>query len=291
MEYGKCLTVVYRLKNKLSPVFKKTFLKFDWEGFDLLQLDVNSWDFFIKSLNFLKTFHESFDRENEASIHVLRILMADFENIFPEWESIEYLDSLIRFSAALKDKIVKHYYIETVSLFNFLASIEIRNTKDMASFLGDGKSSVFLAFHLPENGSFTINLNIIDDKIKAIMETEGDFYHVKMPDDSGLLEYINNNKALKVCFNAISYTECFTENVRDGVPLEVLKNTPKSELSVSKILSPIKEIDNFNSREISAHFRHSHFRFCGSDYYKAKKGKWVFVKGAMVNADAKTITD
>lgn len=290
MQYGKCLTSLLKHKRQLSPLFRNFFINGPLMGFnELLKLDVNSWDFFIKSLNFLKSFHQKFDKNNPEHAQLFYILKNEFDKKFEQWQSIPYLNCLITFATAVKNKVVKHYYIETQSLCNFLAAVEIKNIKDMMQYIQQLDNTITFAFHLPNNEAFTINLKIKDEKIKTLYETEGDFFSVQIPENTKLLEFINKNTGVKMCFNAISYTECFSENVRDGVPADLKEKASKSENA--KTLTPFKEIENFTQKDITAHFRHAHFRFCGSDYYKAKKGKWVFVKGSMVNAEAKTIIE
>lgn len=290
MEYGKCLATLTKYKKQLPPLFRDFFENGPVMGFgEMLKLDVNSWDFFIKSLDYLKSYLTAFDRNNPDHTKLYYFFAKQFEKKFENWTNTPYLKCLIAFAKAAKGKNVRHYYIETQALCDFLTAVEVKNIKDMMQYIQQLDGTVTFAFHLPRNESFSINLKIKNDRIKTIYETNGEFSLVQMPEDADLLEFINCNLGLKICFNAISYTECFSENVRDGVPADMKEKTPKSENP--KTLSPFKEIENFSKKEITAHFRHAHFRFCGSDWFKAKKGKWVFVKGSMVNAEAQTIIE
>lgn len=296
-KYGNCLLSVMQTKKDLAPKFYKIFQKntsVKYDSSNLLKLDPNSWDFFIESLEFFKRFLKDillnqYNPFLKASIVDIYTLILTY---IPDWAeniSVEYFNSLILFSKKIKAKEIEHYYIESESLFKFLTSIEVKNIKDMMDYIKslETESGAF-AFHFPDDTGFTILLFFKKDTLLGYAENKDGIFILPQYEDK-IIDFINRNNGIKICFNAIAYTKCFTENVIKGVPSDCKNKPAKSENP--KTLTPFKEIENFSQKEISAHFRHAHFRFCGSDYFKSKKGKWVFVKGSMVNAEAKTIIE
>lgn len=295
--YGKCLTTVLKAKKELSPIFYEIYSKKELNHFDfseLKKLDKNSWSFFIESLIFFKEFFKGIllNKKNpfflESAKPLYELLMKKMGTGLETFENEQYLKDLIEFSTQIQLKNISHYYIETESLFNFLTEIPVKSLKDMQDYIQTKESASTFCFHFPDNTGLSVILSIKNEILTAKMETEKGFFNLPK-DENKILDSINTNKVLKLCFNAISYTSCFSDHVIDGVPRDSKDKPKKSENA--KTLTPLKEIENFTKKDITAHFRHAHFRFCGSDYFKAKKGKWVFVKGSMVNAEAKTIIE
>ena len=100
--------------------------------------------------------------------------------------------------------------------------------------------------------------------------------------------------------NFLYYILCFPEMLVNGLTVNI-KDANKLDhnnmyLYVSpKIVDSSKQGTSGNKRSgtsVCTHFRQGHFRFCGSDYYKEKKGQVVFVHAAIVNGNnVKTCLD
>ena len=100
--------------------------------------------------------------------------------------------------------------------------------------------------------------------------------------------------------NFLYYILCFPEMLVNGLTVNI-KDANKLDhnnmyLYVSpKIVDSSKQGASGNKRSgtsVCTHFRQGHFRFCGSDYYKEKKGQVVFVHAAIVNGNnVKTCLD
>lgn len=100
--------------------------------------------------------------------------------------------------------------------------------------------------------------------------------------------------------NFLYYILCFPEMLVNGLTINI-KDANKLDhnnmyLYVSpKIVDSSKQGTSGNKRSgtsVCTHFRQGHFRFCGSDYFKEKKGQVVFVHAAIVNGNnVKTCLD
>lgn len=93
--------------------------------------------------------------------------------------------------------------------------------------------------------------------------------------------------------NFLYYILCFPEMLINGLAVNI-KNANESEqnkqfLHISpKIVEPTTHENKGNKEGAGSkctHFRQGHFRFCGSDYYKQKKGQVVFVHASIINGN------
>ena len=309
MKYGECLTSVYKHKNKFYNIFNGAFryalssnAPFDFSY--LLELNKESWEFYTKSLAFLfiaqKRANNALYLDKERHLKNLSPIMAYLKNNCTEQEYNQFLDpnfllTYTKFAETIGRKVVNHIYIESESLLEFLTTIEVRNVDNLTKFIienghnEDKKGIISFAFHLPnwDHGvSLSVELDESDGNI-VIYALHGEEYGRRKIKKENALKEINESEFCKLLYNSICYTLCFTDNIRDGVPSEIKNNHNKNDIITT--LSPFDDLKNYNKKDITAHLRRAHFRFCGSDYYKEKKGKWVFVKGAMVGGKAQTI--
>ena len=98
-------------------------------------------------------------------------------------------------------------------------------------------------------------------------------------------------QAAILVINLIYYINTFPDALVDGIPSERvgIAQPPKGNYSkVLKIHPDILEPQAPGSRV--THFRHGHYRYLSSDFYKNKKNTWVFVHGSIVKgSQAKTV--
>lgn len=311
MQYGKCLTPIYKHKAKYAELLYESFLlaqkseaTFDFSF--ILKNDKNSWKFYWKSLGYIymlqKQLKNALKYEETGYKKIIIPILENLQknctkNEYENFLNPNFLLTYAKFAETIDENLINHIYIESESLLDFLTTVEVKNITDLKKFIvkngkiKENKGIISFAFHLPnwDNGvSLHLDFSENDNNFLFYALHGKDFGFKKITEENALKE-INESDYLKMLFNSLCYTECFAENVRDGVPADLKEKTQKNEKS--KTLTPFKEIENFTKKDITAHFRHAHFRFCGSDFYKAKKGKWVFVKGSMVNAEAKTIIE
>lgn len=101
----------------------------------------------------------------------------------------------------------------------------------------------------------------------------------------------DNEYHLKFILNFIYYVLTFPDALVEGKPKNIKpdkynKNTKKFILKTNNKILDIEK----NKQSRVTHFRKGHFRHLTSDWYKEKKGQWIFVNGSIVRGcPAKTL--
>ena len=311
MKYGNCLQVLYSCKRKFSEplhrLLKKQveqYLTKDSDFREIVNLNPVSWEFysqfFGKIMPLLGQYINMGDSSSQEFYNFLADeLGKDFEEQTNNSE-ISFVNAVFAHSLALKA--VRHYYVENTGLSTFLRSVEIKNLKDVADFLLEnadekvfdrkGNTIVTHTFcvHLPEeNNGIAYCLKYDTGKEKFVCYTiKGKEYKSYPLDEKrtkrNLLDEINTNDDLKLCFNLIGYTNCFKDYLRDGVPDDSNEKPTSAPTMSLRIADEIR-----NEIEKISHFRHGHFRYLQSEKFKAKRNTWIYVKPSMVNAKAETV--
>lgn len=115
---------------------------------------------------------------------------------------------------------------------------------------------------------------------------EGDkkhFYHCGFWDKKDAKKTIKEFEYIRLGINFLFYIQAFPETVREGIPkgykvTEGYKNKRVCVKTSSKLIA------DGDKRKVTAHFRRGYFRYLGSEWYKAKRGKTIFVDATVVNS-------
>jgi len=215
------------------------------------------------------------------------------------------------------DKTVLNIYLETKELKEFLLNTEVTKDRDaIRNFIckhGNYVTSkdlklyqLCIHFRIPEEtDAYSCVLYYLhqdnDEVIGAIMiqdtmEVKNNLtvFFANKNDDKGWDEVNRNN--IKLALNFIYYVLTFPDALIDGKPVEADRDTdhafmPKRTLKVHpKIVASEETIEEHDKQVRVTHFRKGHFRHLVSEWFKEKKGQWVFVHGAIVKgAPAKTL--
>jgi hypothetical protein len=86
------------------------------------------------------------------------------------------------------------------------------------------------------------------------------------------------------------YEKCFPKNIEDGVPEDIANPNHWKRLVNPKTISVSKDILHTDHSTITPHFRSGHFKVLRSEFYKAARGKVIFVQSTFVRGSAKTAT-
>ena len=199
------------------------------------------------------------------------------------------------------EKSVTSIYLDTPDLKAFLLDTEcLRDFEAIREFVRDhGKKEpageeVFLAFHVRVPGE--------TDAYSYVFRTYGDAA-VNIYEICGAEISIGRISAADMCkkfpdeyklvLNLIYYVLTFPDALVDGKPKAAEPDpehalAPKFSLKTHPKLIDHRATGPGQSRV--THFRRGHFRHLVSDWYKAKKGQWVFVPQTLVKGTpAKTL--
>lgn len=212
----------------------------------------------------------------------------------------------------------KHIFIQDSELYKLLESIPVKDIKGMKDYIKEyGEETIFYSLdtklkdldsvkenkqkrlyyciHFPEEinkDGLAVRLRIVNDELvcdcikgheAASFSSESKYLkHPELETDRTDL------KMWQLTVNTFFYMKTFPECVKLGVPSGFTFDFPttseKLKLGTSeKILETRKQI-NDKSKIVTPHFRKGYFRYLGSDYFKEKRGQFVFVHETMVKA-------
>lgn len=93
----------------------------------------------------------------------------------------------------------------------------------------------------------------------------------------------NDSNYMRLGINLLYYMRAFPECILDGIPKgERLEFSFKSKKQQIKTSDKLKITHDESGRVITPHLRRGHFRYLGSDFFKNKKGKTIFIEATAV---------
>ena len=98
-------------------------------------------------------------------------------------------------------------------------------------------------------------------------------------------------KEYNVVMNLVMYMDCFPDCVHEGTPDDVSQTFTLQNESKDKRLSTDEAILDREKSERSPHFRRGYFKHLGSEFYKNKRGKTVFVRSTFVHGKAVVVEE
>lgn len=208
-----------------------------------------------------------------------------------------------------------HVWLEQSELYDFLQNkVELKDSSSLKQYLKDNGNSIKerdmhnpsatfdymqyeMAIHIPYfKEGCTLSFNLIsdntlavyfsdDDSVGYINETE--YLIAKARNDKGALSVERN---YRFAINLLTYMICFPECIREGTP-SLISETPNPfrgkniRLGISD-----KVIEEGSHKGVKRpHMRKGYFKYLGSEFYKNKRGQWIFVSETMVKGKSKTV--
>lgn len=293
IRYSKCLTDLYKIYNSISKgkvkrLQKETNGKVDYDG--CLQ--------FV----FSQTLYECCKYQSVCDD-------VGFEKVIAVMNEM--------FNADLKGHTL-HIFIESENLLCFLENLNVKDLDGVkkyidenseivlqATVLGEEKTIIekkqfIICLHLPNSEKGYVFSPHIENDGSLTLDYLLGMEYAQINSDCEFLknpktEYDEMDlKIYQLMLNTIMYMSCFPECVKNGLPKGFMSNSFRSK----KIILSDNETVRQNVRlsksgyTVTPHFRKAHFRYCGSDFYKSKKGKFIFIHGTMVNSkNVKTLIE
>lgn len=94
-------------------------------------------------------------------------------------------------------------------------------------------------------------------------------------------EIVKLSENLRIGINFLFYIQAFPEVVRNGIP----KGYKTEQMQGKRqTVSLSRKIYVDSERTVTPHFRKGHFRYLGSEWYKEKRGKTIFIDATVVNS-------
>ena len=291
IKYSKCLVDLYRIynsvnKNKVKQLQKETKL---------------DYDICLQSV-FSQTLYESCKYQSVCD-------KVDFEKVIAVMNEM--------FTADLKGKTL-HIFIETENLLCFLENLNVKVVEGIKKYIDENSETVLqvtvldeektiiekkqfiICLHLPNSEKGYVFSPYIENDgtltLDYLLGTEyaqinSDCEFLKNPQS----EYDEMDlKVYQLMLNTIMYMSCFPECVKNGLPKGFISNSCRSEKIIISDNEIVKQSVRLSKSgyTVTPHFRKAHFRYCRSDFYKNKRGKFVFIHGTMVNSkNVKTLIE
>ena len=151
------------------------------------------------------------------------------------------------------------------------------------------------SLHIPfEKFGYTFSLVLHEDSEMVLQFDDGDKTGAIPEEHYRLLKNSDDKTELylaslfRLATNLVAYTECFPEQVKDGVPHNVASLSHDKSFHIGTVDKLNFQVNKSNKIS-SPHIRKAHFRRLRSDYFKNMKGKIILVQETMVNGRAKSV--
>lgn len=210
-----------------------------------------------------------------------------------------------------------HVWLEQSELYDFLRNkVELKDSSSLKQYLKDNGNSIKekdmynpsatfdymqyeMAIHVPnlEEGC-TLSFNLISDNTLVVFFSDDDSVGYINETEYLIAKARNDTEALSVernyrfAINLLTYMICFPECIHEGTPSLSINETPNlfSGKNIRLSISD-KVIDECRQNGVKRpHMRKGYFKYLGSEFYKNKRGQWIFVCETMVNSKSKTVT-
>lgn len=171
-------------------------------------------------------------------------------------------------------------------LFRYVAChLRIPNETDAVTFvLYAYKDSMVIDVVQDESCYFMFEVDFGDDENKQFAMSK--IYNAMDSD--------YKKQLLRLVVNYIYYILTFPDALINGAPKNALLTETREKIGASRLKTVPDVLEEQHADHASqkrvTHFRRGFFRYLGSDYYRNKKGQYVFVKSALVKGtEAKTL--
>ena len=222
----------------------------------------------------------------------------------------------------------QHIFIKDRVLYNALQNIKVKDVEGIKQYMKDFAEDFFFTHQKFDENNNLISCEDLSQKclfyfIHFPIETndeEGLSVRLRLDKEELICDYVKgcncasfsseskylknpiwesdkmDQKLWQLFLNVFFYMKAYPSCVSDGVPhgfrFEYPSIAKKVKLDINNaIVEKVNVNQGSNATHlVTPHFRKGHFRYLGSDYFKNKKGQFVFIEETMVRAqNAKTL--
>lgn len=205
-----------------------------------------------------------------------------------------------------------HIYLKDEALLDFLKTIEIKDLEGLKTYIKANGENVVLnnddmlenlttginfgiCLHIPRKSQgyvFAYSLYDVSNELRIFVNHGMEQYHISSNEIENKKSIVYTdpemNEITKMAVNLIAYIYCFPDCLVDGAPHDVKTENNHYLNTSEKILEATERAE---AGVVIPHFRRGYFKHLNSDFYKNKKGQFIFVHETVVNGQAKTLED